>query len=68
MKKVIAVLFAIIFLFTAFWIGEAGKGIFQIFPYIIGIFGIVAIAYLASNNLKFRAISGISWPSAGMKI
>ncbi len=61
MKKATAVLFAIIFIFTAFWIGEAGKGLFQIFLYIIGFVGIVAISYFASNNLKYRTISAITF-------
>ena len=58
MNKSIAVISTIIFLFVAFWLGEAGRGLFCIFPYIIGLIGIVAIPYLMSKRLKYRTIVG----------
>lgn len=58
MKKVIAVLTTIIFLFVAFWLGEAGKGLFQIFPYVAGLVGILTIPSLMSTKLKYRAFVG----------
>lgn len=61
MKKTIAVILTIIFMIIAFWLGEAGKGLFQIWPYLVGILGIVSITYLFSNNWKYRTLSGFTF-------
>ena len=54
MNKVLAVLSTIFFLIVAFWFGEAGKGLFQVHPYMIGLVGIVASPYLISKKWKYR--------------
>jgi hypothetical protein len=58
MRKAIAVLSTIMLLLVSFWLGEAGKGIFRITPYLFGLIGIVAIPYLISKKWKYRALSG----------
>lgn len=58
MHKVIAILFVIILLFVSFWLGEAGKGLFQIFPYMIALAGIVAIPFLLTKKWKYRILYG----------
>ncbi|UCD31169.1 MAG: hypothetical protein JSV38_10155 [Desulfobacterales bacterium] len=58
MNRVLAFLCAIFFLIMAFWLGEAGKGLFQIFPYVIGLIGIATIPYLMSKKWKYRTIIG----------
>jgi len=58
MNKVIAFLSTIILLFLSFALGEAGKGIFQIIPYLIGLVGIIAIPYLSSKKWKYRTLFG----------
>ena len=58
MNKVIAVLCTIILLFVSFWLGEAGKGLFQVFPYTIGLVGAAAIPYLISKKWKLRTLFG----------
>lgn len=61
MKKVIAVILTIIFIFIEFWLGETGKRLFQISPYLVGLVGIVSIPYLISNNWKYRTLSGFTF-------
>jgi hypothetical protein len=61
MNKVITAILTTIFLFIAFWLGEAGKGLFQISPYMVGLIGIISISYLISNNWKYRTISGFTF-------
>ena len=61
MNKVIAVLSTIILLFVSFWLGEAGKGIFQVVPYLIGLIGIVMIPLLISKKSKYRTLSGFAF-------
>lgn len=58
MNKLIGVLSTIILLFVSFWLGEAGKGLFQIFPYLIGLIGIVALPYLISKKWMYRTLFG----------
>lgn len=58
MKKAIAVLSTIIFLFTAFWLGEAGKGLLHFRPYMIGLIGMAAIPSLMSIKWKYRTLYG----------
>jgi hypothetical protein len=58
MHKVIAILFVIILLFVSFWLGKAGKGLFQIFPYMIALAGIVAIPFLLSKKWQYRILYG----------
>ena len=54
MKKIIAVFLTIILIFVAFWLGEAGKGLFQFYPYMIGLIGIVVIFFLVSKKRKYQ--------------
>lgn len=61
MNKTIAFISSIILLLVSFWLEEAGKGIFQITPYCIGILGTVAIQYLVSKKWKYRISSGFSF-------
>lgn len=61
MKKSIAICSTILFLVVAFWLGEAGKGLFQIYPYLLGFIGAGIVSYLASNKLKHRAIVCLSF-------
>lgn len=61
MNKVIAVLSTIILLFVSFWLGEAGKGIFQVAPYVVGLIGIVTIPLLISKKWKYRTLSGFTF-------
>ena len=58
MNKVIAVLSAIILLFVSFWLGEGGKGLLQLFPYMIGLIGTVPISYFISKKWKLRTLFG----------
>jgi len=58
MNKVIAVLSTVILLFVSFWLGEAGKGLFQLCPYMIGLIGAVAIPYFISKKWKLRILYG----------
>ena len=58
MNKVIAVLCTIILLFVSFWLGEGGKGLFQLFPYMIGLIGTVAIPFLISKKWELRTLYG----------
>ena len=59
MKKVIAVILIILFIVIEFWLGEAGKGLFQIFPYLVLLIGVMAIPAIISNEKKYRALSGV---------
>ena len=43
----------------AFWLGEGGRGLFQIFPYLIALIGLVAIPNLISERRKNRTLIGI---------
>jgi hypothetical protein len=54
MKKIIVIFSTIIFLFVSFWLGEAGNGFFQFYPYMIGLVGIVALPYLFSKKWRYR--------------
>jgi hypothetical protein len=58
MKKILAVLSTIFFLIVAFWLGEDGKGLFQILPYSIGLIGLTATPYLMSKKWKCRTFFG----------
>ena len=60
MNKVIAVLSTIILLFVSFWFGEAGKGIFQVVPYLVGLIGIATIPLLISKKWKYRTLAGFT--------
>lgn len=57
MKKHIVIIFILIFLPIAFWLGEAGKGLFQLFPYLIGLVGTVAFTFFISDKWKYRTPS-----------
>jgi len=54
MNKIIAVLSTIILFFLSFWLGESGKGLIQVYPFIIGLVGTLTIPYLISNRWKHR--------------
>ena len=54
MKKTIAVIIAIIFLFAAFWLGEEGKGLFQVWPYLFGLVVITVIPSLVWKKWAYR--------------
>ena len=54
MNKLIAVLSTIIFLFVAFWLGEGGRGLFQIYPYVIGLIGLAVISCLMFKKWIYR--------------
>jgi hypothetical protein len=43
MKNNISICFSIVLLVVAFWLGEEGKGLFQIYPYMLGVIGLRAI-------------------------
>ena len=57
-RRAIVVLSTIILLLVSFWLGEAGKGIFRITPYLFGLIGIVTIPSLISQKWKYRTLSG----------
>lgn len=59
MNKILAVLSTIFFLIVAFWIGEEGRGLFQIFPYAIGLIGMATIPYLMSKKWRYRTLFGL---------
>lgn len=59
MKITIAVSLIIVFLIVSYWLGEAGRGIFQMAPYLIGVIGIVAIYYPISRRWKYRILFGL---------
>ena len=61
MKKVIAVILTISLTFIAFWLGEAGKGLFQFFPYMVGLAGLVTVPHLISKKWKYRTLSGFTF-------
>jgi hypothetical protein len=58
MNKILAVLSTIFFLIVAFWLGEEGRGLFQIFPYAIGLIGMATIPYLMSKKWKYPILFG----------
>jgi hypothetical protein len=55
MKKLIVIVSTIFLLFVSFWLGEAGNGLFQFYPFIFGLVGIVALSFLFSKNWKYRS-------------
>jgi hypothetical protein len=61
MKNNISICFSIVLLVVAFWLGEEGKGLFQIYPYMLGVIGFVTIPYLASKKWKYRTAIGITF-------
>jgi hypothetical protein len=54
MRNIIVIIFTIIFLLAAFWLGEAGKGLFQVGPYLIGLIGFVVILFLISEKWNYK--------------
>ena len=54
MKKIIIAVLTIIFLFLSFWFGESGKGLFQLWPYVIGLFGMMVLSYIVSKRWGYR--------------
>ena len=58
-QRVIAtILFLTSFISIAFWFGEAGKGIFQLKPYAVGLFGCFAAIIICSKKKKIKFLIG----------
>lgn len=62
MYKIVAtVILSLSFTAIAFWLGEAGKGIFQIAPYAIGSLGCVVIAMTCTKKKKIKILTTIAF-------
>ena len=61
-QKVIAIIVILIsFLPFAIWLGEAGKGIFQVTPYVAAIVGCFLMVKFSSQKKKLQIIIGIAF-------
>ena len=58
MNRVLAVITTITLPIVAFWLGEAGRGLLQIFPYVIGLIGMGTISYLMFKKWEYRIFFG----------
>ncbi|MEA3434892.1 MAG: hypothetical protein U9R43_00395 [Thermodesulfobacteriota bacterium] len=55
MKKLFVITSTLIFLLIAFWLGEAGMGLFQLSPYLMGLIGVLSTIFIFSK-WKHRAV------------
>ncbi|GAB6910140.1 membrane hypothetical protein [Desulfosarcina cetonica] len=61
MNKTTGILLTILFLFASFWIGEAGKGIFHLTPYMIGLIGMVLIPFQVPKKWKYKTLLSVAF-------
>ena len=58
MTKIITIILIPILLFVAFWFGESERGMFQLAPYVVWLFGGAITTVLYSKSKKKRIILG----------